>query len=223
MMKYIRTEKLPGRQRNRPLKDYAGEKFWRLTAVRLAERDISKYGGHKWLFKCDCGKDAIVSIKDARSGHTKSCGCLFSELLAKRNTKHNLSDCPEYKTWKDMRSRCRSPRNKEFHNYGGRGIRTCTRWDNFDGFYSDMGSCPEGGTIERLDVNGNYEPSNCVWASRTVQANNKRSTVRLTINGETRSLSEWAKHYGVEISKASYRHRAGMAVDAIFSTADHRR
>lgn len=211
----IRTKKPHGRQRNRPLKDYAGVRFGRLVAVELVERE-PVWNGHRWRFRCDCGGEIVANIKGVRGGKTTSCGCARRELVKARNTTHGLSDRAEYKVWKDMRARCRDSKNKEFANYGGRGIAVCPAWNDFATFYADMGACAPGMTIERCDVNGNYEPGNCVWASRETQANNKRSTVRLTIGGETRSLTQWCRQYGIGRRTVQYRLAHGMApIDAL--------
>ena len=128
-MSYLKTEKMPGRQRNRPLKDYSGQRFGRLVAVRLVERDC-RWNAHKWMFRCDCGNEKIISIKSVRAGHTASCGCLFSERLVQRNSTHGLSKANqrEYRSWKDMRSRCNNSNNTSYQDYGGRGISICERW-----------------------------------------------------------------------------------------------
>lgn len=218
----IKTEKPAGRIRNRPIKDYTGKTFHRLTAVRLIERDPI-WNAHKWLFKCDCGNQTVVSIKSVRRGNTKSCGCLHAEGLRRRNTTHGLSDRPEYKVWKDMRSRCCNPRNKEYPNYGGRGITTCRRWNSFACFYDDMGSSPPETTIDRRDVNGNYEPENCWWAPADAQANNKRTTVRFTIGGETKSLAQWSRQFGIGRAKVAYRLKIGMSPEDALTAGDLRR
>lgn len=214
----IHTEKYPNRQRNRPLKDYCGQRFGRLTAQWLLERRDK--GDHIWYFLCDCGGMIHLNIKSARSGHTQSCGCIKREETVERNTTHGLSKTRAYKVWKDMRSRCNNPKNAEYDNYGGRGIMVCDRWGNFEGFYGDMGDRPEGMTIDRIEPNGNYEPTNCRWATAIQQANNRRGTIWHTRNGETKPLSEWCVLLGVDHSKARYRKRHGLDP---FSATDFRK
>lgn len=223
-MAYLKTEKLDGRQRNRPLKDYSGQRFGRLMAIRLIERDL-KWNGHMWLFNCDCGSEKVISIKSVRSGHTSSCGCLFLENLVDRNTTHGLSEARrrEYRSWKDMRARCNNPKDSDYSDYGGRGILICERWDDFSLFYSDMGLRPKGLTIDRINVNGNYEPLNCRWASRKTQANNKRTNRRIAIGSETKTLQEWCRHFGIDHSKARYRLAQGWPIEKVFSLEDFRR
>lgn len=209
-MKYLNTPKLEGKQRNRPLKDYTGMVFGRLTALSLHERFEKK--SPKWLFACECGNQHIACVKTVASGNTRSCGCLARETLIARNTTHGLAKKhpKTYRTWKDMRSRCNNPNNKDFANYGGRGITVCNAWDDFAVFMADMGARPEGLTIERIDVNGNYEPSNCKWADGDEQANNKQTTVRITHNGETKSLTQWAKQLGKAHGTLTYRMANGL-------------
>ena len=222
-MSFIQTEKLPGRQRNRAVKDYSAQRFGRLVAIELVERSPSR--DHKWRFACDCGGALVTSIRSVRSGHTSSCGCVHKEGLVKRNSTHGLSRSfpREYRSWKDMRARCTRKSSKDYAGYGGRGIRVCARWDDFAAFLEDMGECPHGCTIDRIDVNGGYSPENCRWAPAKIQANNKRSNARLTIDGETRTLQQWCDHYGVEHSKVRWRLAQGWALEKVFSGEDFRR
>lgn len=147
---------------------------------------------------------------------------MHKEQLAERNKTHGLSreHAATYKVWKDMRARCYNPNNSEYQNYGGRGIAVCDWWSSFANFYADMGDRPDGLTVERKDVDGHYEPANCTWATRSQQANNKRTTRKLTINGRTQSLSEWCRELGFSVSKASYRLRNGLDP---FAAGDYRK
>lgn len=220
---FIRTEKKPGRQRNRPIKDRTGERFGRLTVVAFHAR--GETGDHEWVVRCDCGADAIRKFRLMYSGRTTSCGCVFRETMERRNTTHGLSrKFPrEYRVWKDMRSRCRRPNDTNFAGYGGRGIRVCDRWDSFAAFFEDMGERPEGMTIDRIDVDGHYEPSNCRWADDITQANNKRSNVRITKDGRTLTLQEWAEATGIRRETISWRLRQGWPIDRVFSHDDFRK
>lgn len=118
-----------------------------------------------------------------------------------------------YKVWHAMIERCRNPNDPSYKDYGGRGIRVCDAWHDFAQFREDMGRRPTGGTIERKDVNGQYEPSNCVWAQQIDQANNRRNNRRLTLGQETLTLSQWARRAGM--AKTTLRHRlnAGWNLD----------
>ena len=156
----------------------SGMRFGRLVAI-----DPDKTGKKvKWNCICDCGKKSKVDGSKLRSGETKSCGCLVSELQSeraiKRNTKHGHNkvgrQSPTHKSWTAMLHRCRAPKYSDYKNYGGRGITVCERWKVFENFLADMGERPKGKTLDRIDVNGNYEPSNCRWATLSEQQRNKR-------------------------------------------------
>lgn len=208
------------KRRNRAIHDHTGEKFGRLTAVRLVERRDSR--NHLWEWSCECGVVVVVGIRSVVKGASRSCGCLRSEMLSARNEKHGMSKLHkrEYRTWKDMRSRCNNPNNKDFSNYGGRGISVCERWNDFSAFLLDMGCRPEGMTIDRIDVDGNYEPKNCRWATQKTQANNKRNN-RILDNGKT--LSQNCEESGLGHSKIQYRLRAGYSINDALSDMDFRK
>jgi hypothetical protein len=204
--------------------DYTGRHFGRLTALELIERDYV-WNDHRWKFACECGNEVVLRIKSVRGGNTSSCGCLQKEILVRRNTKHGL--CRQhprtYRSWKDMRARCRNPKHKDFKYYGERGVTICKEWEDFAVFFADMGIRPEGMTIDRIETNGNYESSNCRWATDLQQANNKRNNRRLTINGEVKTLQEWCRNSKLEHSKVRYRLSQGYGVEKSFSSGDFRR
>ena len=224
-MSIIKCEKAAGRVRNRPLKDYAGTRFGLLVAQSLVCRDESKENNHVWRFSCDCGGSIDAKIKNVRGGKTQSCGCLATAALVKRNTTHGLSrkHPREYLCWKEMRARCNTPSNTNYHLYGARGISVCERWGSFKSFIDDMGTRPHAMSIDRINVNGHYEPGNCRWADGVTQANNKRTNHVLTIDGESRTLAQWCKQYGVEPSKVRYRLKVGMSPLEALTSGDLRR
>lgn len=191
-----------------PRKNISGKRFGRLTVVRP---DYRTGCTSFWLCKCDCGNETIVSGSDLKSGRTRSCRCLHKELLSARQKIHGMTDKhPAYNTWRGMIQRCNYPKHICYHRYGGRGITVCPEWRRFDRFWKDMGKTwYRGGTIERIDKNGNYEPSNCKWATYKEQANNSRRNKLLTVNGITKTMRNWCDELGVSYYKVRSRIRYG--------------
>lgn len=177
----------------------------------------------RWLCKCDCGTERSVSGNNLRGG-SKSCGCLSRDTTATRNRKHGMSKTPEYECWQHMKARCYRETSQDYALYGGRGIRVCDQWvDDFDCFYRDMGPRPTPRhSIERLDVNGDYEPSNCVWALPEQQANNKRNNSIFTYGGEQITLAELSRRTGTPYCRLKMRLRTGMSVQDAVNKEDLR-
>ena len=163
-----------------PILDLTGKKFGRLTVLRKDGRD--RHGMRLWECACDCGKIIKTRKGALTSGRSKSCGCFNIEGRIQRATKHGMHLSPEYTAWRHMIDRCKNIKNKHFDDYGGRGITVCERWHNsFENFYADMGPRPsQKHSIDRIDNNCGYEPSNCRWATATTQALNKRKQMRNT-------------------------------------------
>ena len=180
-------------------RDLTGQTFGRLIALNR----VPVKGDSKWVCRCSCGTIKTISGADLVSGHTKSCGCYFKEILSKSNLKHGErrrgKTTKEYRTWIGINCRCRNKNDARYKDYGERGITVCDRWrHSFENFLEDMGRCPDGLSIDRKDVNGNYEPSNCRWATNEQQANNTRANIKLSFNGETLSVSQWARKLGYD-------------------------
>lgn len=161
------------------LQDYTGRRFGRL----IAQWPVGVRGVvHHWLCSCDCGNTVTVAKNSLQSNNTQSCGCLMREIAAKRQFKHGQSNhrgkrhaSPTYSTWSAMHKRCENPKASDYAYYGGRGIKVCRRWRSFNNFLTDMGERPIGKTLDRYpDNNGNYEPTNCRWASPKEQRSNQR-------------------------------------------------
>lgn len=205
-----------------------GQKFGRLMFLKEETPKGSKGNIRRGLFLCDCGKTTIVCIHDARCGHTSSCGCFHTERqrAAKSHGEtigRNYS--PEYRAWKAMKGRCYDKNNINYSNYGGRGIVVCEKWlNNFQAFLADVGRKPTPKhTIDRIDVNGNYEPSNVQWATKREQMRNTRNVHPVTINGSTRLICEWAEISGVPEESISSRLRKGWEPEkAVFYPVNKR-
>ena len=153
--------------------DLTGQRFGRLVVLEEAPKKNNKI---VWYCKCNCGNEKIISSNNLRSGTTKSCGCLNIEKAKERQTKHGKRNTLTYKIWDGMIQRCYNKNNTEYFRYGGRGIKVCERWWDFENFYEDMDKhWQKGLTLERIDNDDDYKPSNCKWASRQEQAYNTRA------------------------------------------------
>jgi hypothetical protein len=195
------------------VKDLVGIRFGRLVVLSF---EVVKKGHSQWLCKCDCGNTKIVRGSRLCDGSTTSCGCYQKETTSALHIRHGLTDSTTHKTWSSMITRCSTLGNK---NYGGRGITVCERWLEKDGkgflnFLADMGQRPVGKTLDRFpDNNGNYEKSNCRWASQEEQRNNTRRNRIIEVNGKKMSLSEAVKLHGLNYNTVFSRLSRGWPVD----------
>lgn len=205
--------------------DLTGSVYGRLLVQSYAGRRGS--GSHKffWKCECECGKEITVNGHLLRTGRTQSCGCLRAEQarVANMRIRTGISRHPLMRTYFGMLSRCANPNHHAWHNYGGRGIKVCDRWlgnAGFSLFVQDVGIRPtKRHSLERINVNGDYEPSNCCWATAVEQRRNTRFNVLLTFRGETRCVAEWAQAVGIKHSCLKERLRRGWSVEKALTTS----
>ena len=193
-------------------KDMTGHRFGRLVVTSFSHQDNRRKS--YWNTVCDCGNTKAVSGYNL--GRTvNSCGCLQSESRATHSTTHGLRKTRTYAIWNSMKQRCNNQNSMFFPDYGARGISVCRRWENsFQNFIDDMGECPEGMSLERVNNNGDYSPENCKWATKTEQARNRRSNRIITFNGESLTLAEWAERTGVCVGTLHSRlNRDGLSIE----------
>lgn len=200
--------------------DLTGRRFGRLLVESRASVNTPA-GQAQWICVCDCGASTIVRGADLRNMHTTSCGCLHIQITAgiaaKHNKTHGMTLDPIYAIWNSMLARCRNPKHKAFHLYGGRGIKVCQEWLQFDRFYSDFGHArpSRNHSIDRWpDNDGNYEPGNVRWALQEEQQNNRRDTVLITHQGETLSIAQWSRRVGIGASCIAKRLKSGWPQQA---------
>lgn len=191
--------------------DIKGQRFGRLIAKSRAKDARPRAW---WLCQCDCGRECVVSANSLRQGATKSCGCLQRDSVIRTFTTHGHATsgrCSRtYRIWLNMRTRCSNPKCEGFHRYGGRGITVCAQWLTFANFLADMGEVPAGKSIDRIDGNKGYQPSNCRWATPLEQAANTIArTHHVTIGGTTKTLRQWCLTLKRNYSVVTYRVRNG--------------
>lgn len=190
----------------KPLKDMTGMRFGRLTVLERGERK-GKYTGAFWKCKCDCGTIVVVQGASLRKGESKSCGCFRLEKIRKSPEEKNTGT-RLYAIWQGIKRRTLTKTNPRYADYGGRGITICDEWkDDFEAFrdWALANGYRDDLSIDRKDVNGNYEPSNCHWATDLEQGNNTRRNRRIEYNGEVHTLTEWAKIKGMKLTTLSAR------------------
>ncbi|WP_076231638.1 hypothetical protein [Clostridium botulinum] len=207
----------------RKLIDLTNQKFGKLTVIEYAGK--AKEGRMSmWKCKCDCGNICTVRGSCLKNGHTKSCGCIRSNKLVKINkskVKHGKSNTRLFKIWNGMKQRCYYEKMQDYEYYGGKGIKVCDEWlNNFVSFYNWAinNGYKENLTIDRKDINGNYEPSNCKWSSIKQQARNRRSNKLITYEGETKTLAEWCEKYNILGTTVNERLKRGWSVEEALTT-----
>ena len=190
-----------------------GMKFSNLSVIRYV--GLSKFGSSLWECECDCGNKKVIPTNGLTSGQYKSCGCLKKERFRNSITIHGQSKTRLYKIWKNMKTRCLNPNNHKFKSYGLRGINVCEEWkNNFEQFYewAINNGYNDSLTIERIDVNGNYEPLNCTWIEHDKQALNRTNTRKVIFNGQKMSVKEFSFLTGIN-EATIYKHLRNGIVD----------
>lgn len=190
--------------------DLSGRRFGNLTAIAHTHT-ANEYA--IWQCCCDCGAIVSVSSKYLVSLKTRSCGCVKDRRASRPGR--------EYSIWTDLRNRCNNPNNRRFERYGRRGIRVCERWNTFATFLSDMGPCPPGMSIERINNDGDYEPQNCRWATPREQSRNNSRNRLLTFRGQTKCLADWGISTGISSDAIYTRLKAGWTIEEAL-TVGHR-
>lgn len=194
-----------------PFKDIVGMKFGRLTVIKLAYTKRASKILYYYLCKCDCGNEHIVLKSSLLNGLTRSCGCYNTEIRAEKfrqRAKHHMTDTRLHRIWEKMKGRCYCKTNPSYKNYGARGIAICDEWKNdFKTFYnwSINNGYQDDLSIDRINVNSNYEPNNCRWVNQKTQQRNRRNNKLITYNNETHCLFEWAEIYGINPKLLSQR------------------
>jgi hypothetical protein len=164
-----------------------------------------------WLCKCDCGSELVVPGFRLRNGSIISCGCYHRERRREVPKTHGMKKSRVYSIWCGMKTRCSNPNRKDWDRYGGRGIKVCDEWQKFENFLADMGHPKPDETIERINVNGNYEKGNCRWITKKAQNFNKRTNRFITLNGITKSLAEWCEELDLKYFTIHARLRRGLS------------
>jgi len=208
-------------------KDISGQKIGKLTVIkRVPPPKPSKKTF--WLCRCDCGNEKIVRADCLDETKTRSCGCVKRQqdrINLTANHSHKMAGTHLYQIYYGMRNRCCKSTNKRYAQYGGRGIKVCEEW--MQGFILFMtwalaSGYKEGLSIDRIDNNGNYEPSNCRWVNNQIQCNNRRTTHLLTLDGKTQSMLQWCEELGIKYSTLKRRLARGLSTEQALKIVDYR-
>lgn len=202
--------------------DLTGMIFGRLRVIR---REASRYNQVIWECQCECGAVIGVPGGSLRSGYTKSCGCFNRDRILERCVTHGHTSAllrgkrisVTYKKWSEMKSRCYRKNATAYPNYGGKGIKVDSRWHSFENFLSDMGECPAGFSLDRIDNSKGYEPGNCRWVTWTQQCRNRKSNLHITAFGKTQLLVEWSEELSLSYPMLQSRIARGMTPEVAFT------
>lgn len=205
-------------------KDLTGMKFSRLTVTGRNRNTRGSKWKVYWNCLCECGGLKVVDGSHLKEGATRSCGCLCSELSAGRKLQHGSCRrgraTAEFRTWVSMKRRCLNESDSAYARYGGRGIKVCDRWlESFATFLSDMGNKPSPiHSIERNDNDGTYEPSNCRWATKIEQCNNRSTNRFLEMNGRRKTVAQWSRETGTKQCNIINRLNLGWTPEQAITT-----
>jgi len=199
--------------------ELVGKRFGRWSVIK---RGVNRGRIAMWECRCDCGIEKTISSTSLHEGTSKSCGCLQRELQSNRQKTHGRSKDREYKVWAGMKNRCNNKDDPSYDRYGGRGIKVCKKWKrSFEDFISDIGGIPKGLSIDRIDVNGDYEPDNVRVVDMVTQQRNRRDNRVVEIMGVSKCIAEWAEIHGIKQSTIHSRIRRGMKpIDAILAPVE---
>lgn len=197
-----------------------GQKIKMFTVLELSnEKD--KNGRKKWKCQCECGNIRYILAQDLmRENGQKSCGCTSIQRIKDARTTHGMSKTRLYDIWDAMKGRCKNPKRTNFHDYGGRGIKVCDEWCEFENFmeWALKNGYTDDLSIDRIDFNGNYEPTNCQWVTQKAQMNNTRRTKTLSFDGKIMSMNLWAEEKGIKKRTLEARIKAGWSTEEALNT-----
>lgn len=189
-----------------------GTKFWDLEVLKI----LNSPGRTRVIVLCVCGAEKEIRLDSLKSGNTKSCGCKKSSI---DTTTHGFSKTKTYRVWDSMLQRTTNPSDKGWENYGGRGIKVCKSWRNFENFLEDMGEAPPGLQLDRKDNDLGYYKENYRWVTPKKNASNKRNTIFVDFKGQKVSFSEAVELSGIKYPTLQYRYRKGLRGEELFKTS----
>lgn len=193
--------------------DMTNKRFGRLVVIKPDKKN--RHGDLYWLCKCDCGNIKSINGTKLRNGWTRSCGCLQKDWASEKFSSHKMSDSSLYRIWENMKTRCYNPKSNRFYRYGGRGIKVCDEWLDFNNFveWALSNGYEEGLSIERKNINQNYEPNNCCWIPLKNQTQNRSNTVWITYQNQTMCMAEFSRIMKVSVNVIRNRIKKGMTGD----------
>lgn len=198
----------------------AGTTFGEWTILREDAHTPGKQGlDYRYLARCSCGTERVVSIHSLKRGRSRSCGCRQVEFQVAKITRHGMHKSKVYGVWEAMLDRCRNPSHPSYPAYGGRGITVCSEWHRFEAFLRDMGEKPANMSLDRIDNSRGYEPGNCRWTDTKTQTRNRRSNRLVSLNGETMCATDAAEALGID--PPSLWKRAQKAGETLQQAVEH--